>query len=401
MACLFAEEQRPVSAAVVADVVDLTLRLVAAPSPNPPGDERAAAAVLIQYLTGTGGLEIDEVGPRPERVSVIASAGTGARALILAGHLDTHPVAGNWQHNADGEQVGDRLYGRGTTDIKGGVAAMAVAFRMAVEEGLPTGTRLVFLANADEETGGAEGVAAIANHPALPIAPVVVAEPSGVFEPWEALYVAARGTTRFVLRADGTPTHSSLAGREGVESAIECIDRALERLRSGLQELRREHPVYGLAGRMTVVRVVGGEGYGVVPGSAEAEVELRVMPGITQADLEREIRSITDEIGVECAFAEGGLRWMAPSDLPIDHDLAIAASTAWRDVFGSDPTLACFPGGTDARLFSASGRPALGGVGPGALVRAHHPDEYVEIIELETAVELYAAIIRRYFEEEI
>jgi acetylornithine deacetylase/succinyl-diaminopimelate desuccinylase-like protein len=91
---------------------------------------------------------------------------------------------------------------------------------------------------------------------------------------------------------------------------------------------------------------------------------------------------------------------MAPSDLVVDHPLALAAAAAWREVFGKDPTLGCFPGGTDSRLFQASGRPALGGIGPGALVRAHHPDEYVEIAELTTAVQLYGAIIRRYLSQE-
>jgi acetylornithine deacetylase len=277
---------------------------------------------------------------------------------------------------------------------------MAVAFRIAVERGLPAGTRLVLLANADEETGGAEGIAAIADDPALPPAPVVVAEPSGVFAPWEALYIAARGTTRFTLRADGTRTHSSLAGRPSVESAIERIEGALERLRADLGVLRADHPVHGPAGRLTVVRIAGGEGYGVVPGSAEAEVELRVAPGATQADLERGVAEIATAAGVECVFADGGLRWMAPSDLDPDHPLARAAARAWRDVLGLEPELACFPGGTDSRLFEASGRPALGGVGPGALVRAHHPDEYVEIAELETAVALYGAIITRYLAPE-
>jgi acetylornithine deacetylase/succinyl-diaminopimelate desuccinylase-like protein len=387
-------------AAASDDVVGLTLRLVAASSPNPPGDERAAAAVLLDYLAGTPGLELTQSGPRPERVSVIASSGAGERALILAGHLDTHPVVGEWRHDPHGERVGDRLYGRGTSDIKGGLAAMAVAFRIAIEQGLAKGTRLVIVGNADEETGGAEGIAAIVDDPALPLAPVVVAEPSGAFAPWETLYLAARGTTRFTLRATGTRTHSSLAGRDGVESALERLEHAIARLRGELRVLGEQHPVLGPAGRMTVVRIAGGDGYGVVPGEAEAQVELRVAPGATQDELEREIGRIATASGVDYAFAEGGLRWMAPSDLVVDHPLALAAAAAWREVFGKDPTLGCFPGGTDSRLFQASGRPALGGIGPGALVRAHHPDEYVEIAELTTAVQLYGAIIRRYLSQE-
>ena len=87
---------------------------------------------------------------------------------------------------------------------------------------------------------------------------------------------------------------------------------------------------------------------------------------------------------------------MAPSDVPADHPLVCAAAAAWRDVHGEAPTLACFPGGTDARLFSDAGHAVLSGVGPGALSRAHHPDEYVTIPELEAAVRLFAAIVARH-----
>lgn len=382
------------------DVIDLTLRLVAAPSPNPPGDERAVTGVLLDYLGGTSGIEVLVAGPRPERPSVIAAAGRGSRALILAGHLDTHPVVGEWRHSAWGERVGARLYGRGTTDIKGGVAAMAVAFRLVVEQGLPPDAHLVLLANADEETGGSEGVAAVVDHPELPFAPVVVAEPSGVFLPWESLYLSARGTTRFAIRAAGTRTHSSLAGREGVESAVEALERAIRALREELSVLQAGPRDHRAAGRLTVVRIAGGEGYGVVPSDAEAEIEVRVPPGVGQHAIEEEVRRIAAAAGVDVRFADGGLRWMAPSEVDVGHPLARAAAAAWCDVLGTPPEIGCFPGGTDSRLFEASGRPALGGLGPGALVRAHQPDEYVEVDELMTAVAIYRALIGRYFDVE-
>jgi acetylornithine deacetylase/succinyl-diaminopimelate desuccinylase-like protein len=70
-------------------------------------------------------------------------------------------------------------------------------------------------------------------------------------------------------------------------------------------------------------------------------------------------------------------------------------------VLGQPPSLGCFPGGTDARLFTEYGVPALSGVGPGALVRAHQPDEYVTTGELATATQLYAGIIARYATTEV
>lgn len=383
-------------AARAGDVVDLTEALVRAPSPNPPGDERASAAVLDRYLDGVPGVRRVVVGAREARPNLIFMTGNGTRVLTLAAHMDTHPIVGDWTFDPAGQRVGDRLYGRGTTDNKGAVAGMATVFRSACEHGIPPDLRLIFLANADEEIGGADGIQTVLDRFDEPLGAVVVAEPSGIDAPFEALYVAARGTSRFTLSTSGLRTHSSLAGRPTVASAIENLDRALRSIAERLPVLSHSHGHFGPAGRLTVVRIEGGDGYGVVPYAARAEVEIRLTPGSTQDAIEQGIRAAIEGLDVELEFAERSLRWMGPSEIDIEHPLTQAAAAAWRDVLGSPPELGCFPGGTDARLFTERGIPALSGVGPGALVRAHHPDEYVTKDELATATRLYAAIVARY-----
>jgi len=377
------------------EAISLTSALVAAASPNPPGDERAVAAVLEEFLGDTPGVETRRFAPRPERPSLTFTAGEGERVLTLAAHIDTHPIVGDWQFDPLGEIQADRIYGRGTTDNKGAVAAMAVAFRETVRRGIPDCLRLVLVANADEELGGAEGIAFLCRQPSTEFGAVVVAEPSGVFDPWEALYVAARGTSRFSLSCHGDRTHSSLAGRDGVVSALETLEDVVADLRSNLPVLSQRHPLYGPGGSLTVVRLASGEGYGVVPSTARAEIELRLIPGADQRTIERSVTAIVSRNQAQLEFAEGSLRWMGPSEVGPDHPLTRAAAAGWNDVFGELPQLACFPGGTDARLFIEAGWPALAGVGPGALVRAHQPDEFVTFDEVSTAVQLYQAIIAR------
>lgn len=383
-------------AARVGDVVDLTEALVRAPSPNPPGDERAPAAVLDGYLAGVPGISRHVVGADPARPNLIFMAGGGPRTLTLAAHVDTHPIVGEWGFDPMGELVGDRLYGRGTTDNKGAVAAMAAVFRSACEQGPPPGLRLILLANADEEVGGGEGVQVVLERFDEPLGAVVVAEPSGIDGPFEALYVAARGTSRFTLSTTGLRTHSSLAGRPGVPSAVELLGQALQSIAERLPVLSRTHALFGPAGRLAVVRIEGGDGYGVIPYAARAEVEIRLTPGSSQDAIEQGIRAAVEGLDVELTFAERSLRWMGPSEIDVEHPLTRAAVAAWRDILGGPPELGCFPGGTDARLFTECGIPALSGVGPGALVRAHHPDEYVTTQELATATRLYAAIVAGY-----
>jgi acetylornithine deacetylase/succinyl-diaminopimelate desuccinylase-like protein len=195
-------------------------------------------------------------------------------------------------------------------------------------------------------------------------------------------------------------THSSLAGREDAPSAVESVEGALSAIREQVPALRERHPLFGPRGRLTVVRIDGGEGYGVVPSTARAELELRLAPGARQEAIEGELVRAVAGLPVELAFEPGSKGWMAPSEIARDHPLTLSAAAAWQDVLGEAPTLACFPGGTDARLFCEAGFAALSGVGPGALVRAHHPDEFVTINELDTAVRLYAAIVARFAENE-
>lgn len=388
------------------DVVALTQELVRAPSPNPPGDEREAAAVVAGYLAGLGGVTLATLAPRPERPTLVFSAGEGPGTFALAAHLDTHPATGEWGRDPfSAELANGRIHGLGTTDNKGAVAAMAVVFRAFAESGAGEQARLLFIANADEETGGRYGIEYVRD--ALDTKPdaVVVAEPSGIESSYERLYTAARGTSRFRVTLTGVETHSSLADHDGVANAIELLEEVVSGLRARLALLGQRHPVFGIGPRLIPVSVEGGRGWGVVPARASMHLELRVTPGFAQEQVERDVQEALAAAAAAAGttasveYAEGSLRWMAPSEVAAENPIVVAARSAWADVFGSPPLLGCFPGGTDARLFSERGIPTLAGVGPGALVRAHHPDEYVTVGELDAAVRLYAAIVARYFQE--
>src|SRR5205085_8156909 len=106
--------------ALTLDVVDLTRRLVAAPSPNPPGDERAAAAVLSEYLDGLPGVKREALGSDDRRPNVVFAAGEGQPVLALSAHLDTHRVTPGWSRDPfSAATEGERIYGLGTTGNKG------------------------------------------------------------------------------------------------------------------------------------------------------------------------------------------------------------------------------------------------------------------------------------------
>src|SRR5579862_7510245 len=136
----------------LSDAVGLACELVAARTPNPPGDERAAAEVVVRALHDLGIEGVEVVGESPERANVIARVRGrgGGRTLILAGHLDTKPPgdAGAWETPPWEPVIRDgRLYGLGSADMKGAVAAMVHAAADVAEAELEGDLVLVFTAD--------------------------------------------------------------------------------------------------------------------------------------------------------------------------------------------------------------------------------------------------------------
>ncbi len=384
-------------------LVPLAQRLIRAPSPNPPGDESGPGRIVDEFLADLGGVERTLVEPAPGRVNQLYSIGPAdAPALLLAAHLDTVPVEGDWTVEPfGGELVGDRVYGRGATDNKGAVAALATAFRVLHRLGSDSG-RVILLVNADEEAGGHLGVDAVLAELGGDFEAAVVAEPSGVVESFEALWVAARGASRFRVEVAGTPMHSSLADRLSGTNAVEGLMRIERELRSRLPLLTEHDPDFGPRALLVPVSVDGDGRWGTTSSRAGMMFDLRLTPGVERESIERELRaalaasSVAAGLETSLEFAPGGLEWVEPSNIPTDHLLVESTARAWSEVLGSPPTLGCFPGGTDARSLTGAGIAALPGLGPGCLARAHAPDEFVTVDELGVALRLYVCIALHY-----
>ena len=142
--------------------VDLALDLLAFDTQNPPG----ATADLTDWLAGEFealGLATETVAVDPAKPNLLATLpGASDRVLCFNGHLDTVPVDGeDWTTDPLGERDGDRIYGRGATDMKGAVAAMLATARAFVETDTTPPVTLLFALVSDEETGGDAGLPAL------------------------------------------------------------------------------------------------------------------------------------------------------------------------------------------------------------------------------------------------
>jgi acetylornithine deacetylase/succinyl-diaminopimelate desuccinylase-like protein len=285
----------------VADAaVELTQELVALDTVNPAlvsgaAGERPAVELLAARLDRRG-FEIEIVGPF-ERPSLLAThrGRAGGSSLALNGHLDTVGVDG--MHDPFSARIeGDRMYGRGTCDMKAGVAAMVVAGEHAADAGHDGDVVLALVA--DEEHASL-GTAAVLDHLAgrLPDA-CVVGEPT-----WLDVIIAHRGFAAIEVEICGRAAHSSRP-QDGV-NAVTLLGRLLGAVEERDHQLaaRDPHPYAGQGSMMATV-VKGGSAPFILAATASAIVERRTVPGEPLDSGLREVESIIQRLGLDAECRE-------------------------------------------------------------------------------------------------
>lgn len=378
--------------------------LVATPSPNLPGDERAVVAVILAEMErlGLAGAEIAAKEPHRPNVIFRLKGGRPGPVLMLCGHSDTKPVgdATHWRTDPFQPVIRDgKLFGLGSTDMKGAVAAMIYATASLKHCQLPLAGDVLLVINADEERSMRFGSEFLSTEYGLRADVALLGEPSGIDGPeFEFLHLLSRGISCFTIRVFGTQMHSSLTDRVPSINANVMLAEVLARMN---RELRLTFIPHALCSAPTVnlgVKIEGGVGYGVCPGVAEFQSDIRTLPGMTreqlQADLERcldAIRRDHPDLRVELEFEQPALDWTPPTEVPPEHPLVAALLGAAEQVLGWRPKLSAFPGGTDASKFhGVAGIPTIPSFGPGWLKLAHGPNECVGVEAIVQAAKMYA-----------
>jgi succinyl-diaminopimelate desuccinylase len=391
------------------DVLDIARELVRIPSPNPPGDESAVAALVHQLLPALQLPRARVIARHDSRPNLLVTLdfGDGGRHLVLSGHLDTKPVAdATWSFDPFGADVeGDRLYGLGSGDMKSALAAMLVAASHLARDA-PSCGRLSLLFTADEENGSAYGAHHVADNVPLEADGVVIGEPGGIHDDYDRLHLVSRGIARLRLVARGRQGHSSLSDELGTRNAGVDAARAVTAVADSLA-LDTPENTHGLGGWTPTVNTGmayrGGVGFGVLPGVMAVDTEVRLLPGMLREAVGGAFAAlaerVSDEIGgdLRIEFDQPPNDWLPATLVSPDDPLVEAARETCRAVFGNDPAQAVFPGTTDATWFNAvQGLPTLPALGPGLLRRAHAADEWVSIRAVRQAVELYTHLASAY-----
>jgi succinyl-diaminopimelate desuccinylase len=364
----------------------LTQELLRFNTINPPGNERACAQHLGRLLEA-GGYAVTYHEFDAQRTSLIARIGGQADRppLCFTGHLDTVPLGVQaWTHDPfAGEAAGPRLYGRGASDMKSGVAAFVVA-ALALAPGLDGSPGVVLVITAGEEMGcrGARHLAGLGDTLGRAGA-IVVAEPTD-----NRPLVGHKGVLWLQARTSGLTAHGSMPER-GVNAVYKAARAVLK-----LEQHRFDvapHPVLG-APTLNVGTISGGLNYNSVPDASTIGIDIRTIPDQTHASIVAHLTSyLGPDVALEPVNDAPGI-WTDPSHPWIRQVFDIVTQA-----LGTNPAVEGAPYGTDATALT----PAYGGaptviLGPGELAMAHQTDEYCRIDRIEQAVDIYIEIARRW-----
>ncbi len=364
--------------------LELTRQLIQIDSCNPPGGE-ASVAELISPLLAEAGFELTTDEFAPGRPSLIARQSWGeGPPLCFSGHLDTVPLGGeSWRFNPFGADIAEgKLYGRGASDMKSGIAAMVVAARALAAAG-PSRAGLVLALSAAEETG-CEGAFHLAERPQLlgGATAVLVGEPTA-----NRPQLGHKGALWLKLAWQGKAAHGSMP-HLGDNAILKAARGALT-----LQEHDFKVPPHPHLGETTLNlgTISGGHKVNIVPDAAEIQVDLRTLPGQGHDETAAAVAALLPEAQIE-RLKDAEAIWSQPDDPWVASVFEVAAKH-----LGETPQ----PAGAAYFTDGSALKGALGGaptvlLGPGQAECAHIADEWCWAEDIQTAADIYLDVARAW-----
>lgn len=363
------EEHRPLLTELLSD-------LVKARTENPPGNEVAAAGPLATFFDRFG-IPHESFEAAPGRTNIVGRVGAEGKTLLLPGHLDTVPAGDGWSTPPFEPVITNgRMYGRGTMDNKGPLAAVAFAAACLKECVDLKGT---FLAAgvADEETGSALGLEWMMQQKLIRADYAIVPDCGGEMR---EIDVAEKGLLHIRVISHGRQAHGSTPQR-GV-NAIWNLIALLERIRAaGLPAAPHDlltPPTCNLG------MVSGGVAPNVVPAAASAVLDFRFLPGQTAEEYLARLREIARSVESEVKDARFDVETMQilpATEVARDNELVAAIMETTLQATGRPVKLTGMSGATVTKQLISRGVIAVG-FGPGDAKVAHMADEYVDLEQL-------------------
>jgi acetylornithine deacetylase len=383
------------------DAVGLARALVAVDSRNPSLDKNGpgegACARLLARVLGEWGfrVELQTVAPgRPNVIARIGTPGVAGRTLVLNGHLDTVGVDGMIHAPWDPEIRDGRLYGRGSADMKAGVAAMCTAAWRAAREGIAGEVIVAAVVDEEYESIGTRALVDSFASAGITADAAIVTEPTRL-----AICPAHKGFVWADLEVRGIAAHGSRydVGVDAIAlAALVVADLEVYQQR---ELARRSHPLLGRPS-LHASFIKGGSGLSTYPDKCTVQFERRTIPGEKPADFTRELQESVARVRatrpeLDATVIPGFSQ--EPNDIGSGHSIVRALETALGSTQRAAPIegLYCW---TDAAILTAAGIPAVC-FGPGDIAVAHAREEFAPTDEIEGATATIAAVLRDWFAE--
>jgi acetylornithine deacetylase/succinyl-diaminopimelate desuccinylase family protein len=373
-----------------ADLVQFASELIRIPSENPPGNSYRDCAKLIARWLRELGLKVRTVNPSGTAPSVLGTFGDGGRALYFSGHYDVVPAQSRSQFKPVVRKA--NLHGRGTCDMKGGIAAMAFAIRALMETGFAPKGRLMSVSVPDEETSGPRGTVALAKAGLIErdaIGMLTMEPTSGV------VWHANRGVISARVSIRGKPAHVGLhfRGVNAFKGMLE-VGAMFDALNARVSERRTDFTIEPEQARRSILllggEMSGGHNFNLVPDHVFFTIDRRTNPE-ENFELEREtlfgVVDVARRRGIDCTMEITQEGRSASTDANAPLGAALAASV--QQITRKSPRFELCPGVLETRHYAALGIPAFA-YGPGLLSVAHGPNEFVSVKKLAQAAEVYA-----------
>lgn len=366
--------------------VALTQDLVRIPSENPPSTESGVSEFVHRWCAGIAGVAVErhQVQPGRDNVVVRLASGTSTPAFVMLAHMDTVPVGDGWSHDPFGGDIVDGLlYGRGSCDMKSGLAVAMSVLAAAAKSGRKPRRDIVVCATVDEEGSHMLGGNDLITRGVVQGDSLIVAtEPSDL-----RVVVAHKGLVWMEVNTTGKLAHAGnpQVGIDAVRVAAEFVTR----FHRTIAQLPYRHEMLGRP-TVTFSHASGGIKTNVVPEHARLELDIRLPPPMSIAEVHALVGRCAREVEGEIPGCAVTFRQFNNERPPVeaDHssDIVRAMTEAARAVTGRADNIAGFPAYTDASVVQArTGNRTAVVFGPGRLAQAHTVDEYVPVEHIAQA----------------
>jgi acetylornithine deacetylase/succinyl-diaminopimelate desuccinylase family protein len=359
--------------------MELTQELIRINSENPPGNEREVAKFIKDFLEdlkiSTELIEFDS-----NRFNVVASIGSG-KGMMLNGHMDTVPAGQNWKIDPfEGKIVDGKIYGRGSSDMKGGLASILTAVKNLSKEKFKKKLLLTFVADEEVAMRGTKYLINNRKEIFKDVKYGLVAECNDL-----NITTAQKGITDITVKFKGKAAHGSMP--ELGDNAILKASDFIQEVKKLINELKKKRDSVLGSGTINVGVIRGGTKVNVVPDSCEVEVDRRMIPGETVQIAIKQIKNILKRLKINAEIITRNDRLPMKIDKNMEI-IKILNSIGKFKLTGSS-------GYTEIELYYRdAGVPCIT-LGPGISDQAHVANEYIPIKNLQKAVNVYKRLIRK------